>query len=223
MNYYKRHIGDYVRDTSHLSLLEHGIYAKLLDVYYVREAPIPDDEAERLIGARSTAEKKATRAVLKEFFRLHDGAWHQARCDAEIAAYQAKADRNREAGKQGGRPRKPETEMGADTKPNGNPNGFQTVSETEPIGNPEETLANSHKPEKNSVRAAAPPPGSLATEIYRLGRSLGIDGGVIRPEIDRCGEDAVWRALGKTLEARPAENLPYFRGCLKAKERRFQA
>ena len=31
MNYHKRHIGDYLKDTAHLSLLEH-VYARLLDV-----------------------------------------------------------------------------------------------------------------------------------------------------------------------------------------------
>ena len=45
MNYYKRHIGDYLKDTAHLSLLEHGVYARLLDVYYTRETAIPDDQA----------------------------------------------------------------------------------------------------------------------------------------------------------------------------------
>jgi uncharacterized protein YdaU (DUF1376 family) len=32
VNYYERHIGDYLKDTAHLSLLEHGIYTRLLDV-----------------------------------------------------------------------------------------------------------------------------------------------------------------------------------------------
>ena len=47
MNYYKRHIGDYLKDTAHLSLLEHGVYARLLDVYYTRETAIPDDHLRR--------------------------------------------------------------------------------------------------------------------------------------------------------------------------------
>ena len=48
MNYYERHIGDYLKDTAHLSLLEHGVYSRLLDVYYTRESPIPAADAERL-------------------------------------------------------------------------------------------------------------------------------------------------------------------------------
>jgi uncharacterized protein YdaU (DUF1376 family) len=90
LNYYERHIGDYLKDTSHLSLLEHGIYGRLLDVYYTREGAIPEAQAARLIGARSKDERDALAAVLGEFFRLVDGMWHQTRCDAEIEAYLGK-------------------------------------------------------------------------------------------------------------------------------------
>jgi uncharacterized protein YdaU (DUF1376 family) len=90
LNYYERHIGDYLKDTSHLSLLEHGIYGRLLDVYYTREGAIPDAQAARLIGARSKEEREALSAVLAEFFTLTEGHWHQARCDIEVEAYQAK-------------------------------------------------------------------------------------------------------------------------------------
>lgn len=85
MNYYKRHIGDYMKDASHLSLLEHGIYMRLLDVYYTRESAIPVDQAARLIGARGKDEKEALSIVAGEFFTVTDGCFTQARCDREIA------------------------------------------------------------------------------------------------------------------------------------------
>ena len=53
MNYYERHIGDYLKDTAHLSLLEHGIYGRLLDIYYTREEPIQEAQVMRLVWARS--------------------------------------------------------------------------------------------------------------------------------------------------------------------------
>lgn len=28
MNYYERHLGDYARDTGHLSIMEHGVYTR---------------------------------------------------------------------------------------------------------------------------------------------------------------------------------------------------
>ena len=134
MNYYKRHLGDYARDTGHLTALEHGIYTLLLDWYYINECPIPSEKAKRI--ARGNPEE--TQTVLVEFFTLCDEGWRHARADREIAEYHDKAERNREAGKQGGRPRK-----------------TQTVSN----GNPDITLATSHKPlekQKKPAQARAP-------------------------------------------------------------------
>ncbi len=117
MNYYERHIGDYLKDTAHLSLLEHGVYTRLMDVYYTREGAIPAAEVARLVGARSKDEREALQAVLGEFFQLADGAHTQARCDREIARFkdkQAKAKRSADA-----RWAKPEahTEGNADASP----------------------------------------------------------------------------------------------------------
>lgn len=89
MHSYDRHIGDYLKDTAHLSLLEHGVYTRLLDVYYTREAPLPEDRVARLIGARTEPETQALQVVLQEFFELRDGHWHQNRCDETIEAYRA--------------------------------------------------------------------------------------------------------------------------------------
>lgn len=33
MNYYEHHLGDYYRKAKHLTLLEHGAYRMLLDLY----------------------------------------------------------------------------------------------------------------------------------------------------------------------------------------------
>lgn len=90
MNYYERHIGDYLKDTSHLSLLEHGVYGRLLDVYYSREGAIPADQAERLVGARSKDERAALSVVLDEFFTVVDGAFRHERCERELDRYRDK-------------------------------------------------------------------------------------------------------------------------------------
>lgn len=121
MHYYKRHLGDYSRDTGHLSALEHGIYNLLLDWYYINECPIPDAKAKRI--ARGNPEE--TQMVLEEFFDSTPEGWRHARADREIAEYQVKADHNRTIGKLGGRPKK-----------------TQTVSER----NPDVTLTINHKP-----------------------------------------------------------------------------
>ena len=153
MNYYKRHIGDYMKDASHLSLLEHGVYMRLLDVYYTREAAIPVEQAARLIGARSKDEKEALTMVTAEFFHAVDGFYTQSRCDFEISAQQQKAETNREVGKRGGRPKKVSIPIAST-----NPEITQTVYQN----NPAETLATSHKPITISQEEGAPadrPPG----------------------------------------------------------------
>lgn len=141
MNYYKRHIGDYMKDASHLSLLEHGVYMRLLDVYYTRESAIPVDQAARLISARSKDEKEALSVVAGEFFMVVNGCYTQTRCDFEIGSMLLKAETNREVGKRGGRPKKVTSMVDS-----GNPEITQMVSEF----NPNETLATNHKPITNN-------------------------------------------------------------------------
>lgn len=87
MNYYERHLGDYARDTAHLTLLEHGAYTLLLDRCYATEQGIPADQAHRIARARSREEKQAVDAVLAEFFVLTDGVWTNRRVLAEIARF----------------------------------------------------------------------------------------------------------------------------------------
>jgi uncharacterized protein YdaU (DUF1376 family) len=93
LNYYERHIGDYLKDTAHLSILEHGVYSRLLDVYYTKESPIPIAQAARLIGARSKDEIQALEVVLDEFFVNAGDCYTHTRCDREIARYKAKQDK----------------------------------------------------------------------------------------------------------------------------------
>lgn len=96
MNYYERHIGDYLKDTAHLSLLEHGVYTRLLDVYYTREGAIPSKDVMRLVGARTKDEKAAVQTVLSEFFVMEEGGdWVQPRCEREIRRYQDKCAKAR--------------------------------------------------------------------------------------------------------------------------------
>lgn len=122
MHYYSRHIGDYLKNTSHLSLLEHGIYSRLMDVYYVTEQAIQDKDKYRCVAARTPEEKESVDAVLGDFFKLTDGLWKHERCDKEIEKYQRNADKNRANGANGGRPR-----LDANVsklKPKGSPNAF---------------------------------------------------------------------------------------------------
>lgn len=148
MNYFQHHIGDYRRDTAHLSLLEHGVYRQLMDMYYLSEQKIPEETevVYRRLCARTDEEKKAVDTVLSEFFS-RDSGWRHTRCDKEISEYQGKAERARSNGKLGGRPSKTKEVI----------DGNLSVTELKANHKP---LTNNHKPltkEKNIGTSATPP------------------------------------------------------------------
>jgi uncharacterized protein YdaU (DUF1376 family) len=161
VNYYKRHIGDYAAATRHLSLLEHGVYTILMDVYYSSEKALPLElrDVQRLVGARSEEEREAVRVVLEEFFDQTPDGWHQGRCDQEIAHKQAKGAVNQVLGKLGGRPKEitdsviPESDSVSEQS--------ETVSETSPDQKPNRTQANSHKPVATKGESADGKPSAI--------------------------------------------------------------
>ena len=90
MYYYQHHIGDYRKDTSHLSLIEHGIYRQLIDLYYITEKPL-DKKSIRLIGARTDQEIAMAELILNEFFEKKGTKYYHRRCDDEIQNYKSKS------------------------------------------------------------------------------------------------------------------------------------
>ena len=93
MHYYSFNIGDYRRDTTYLTLLEHGVYRQLLDTYYLSESPLPNDEEwlMRLHCVRTADEQRALQNILKEFIVLQEDGWHHKGCEKIIAAYRDKS------------------------------------------------------------------------------------------------------------------------------------
>lgn len=87
MHFYQFHIGDYLKDTNHLTDDEDLAYRRLLDLYYDGEGPIPDDIAR--VARRVRRAEADVLAVLTEFFELESDGWHSKRCDEEIAKYRA--------------------------------------------------------------------------------------------------------------------------------------
>lgn len=90
MHYYQHHIGDYLSATTHLTLLEHGAYLRLMMLYYQNECAL-DANAFRMICARSAEEIQAAETVLAEFFEKTENGWIHRRCDEEIANFHSKS------------------------------------------------------------------------------------------------------------------------------------
>lgn len=137
MHKYLHHIGDFMRDTVHLSTLEECFYRRALDFYYLNEKPLPKETQSvfRRLRATTEEEKQAVLNVLGDFFTEEDDGFHNKRCDAEILGYKANVDKNRENGKKGGRPPK--------NQPKQNPEETHSVN----LGSENETQKNlNHKP-----------------------------------------------------------------------------
>lgn len=172
MNYYERHLGDYAKDTAHLSMIEHGAYTLLLDRYYSTEAGIPEDQAHRVARARSKEERAAVDAVLAEFFILQDGLWINGRAEEEIPKALARISVAQVNGRKGGRPKKDKTET------NEKPSGLSAGSENE-------TQTKAHQTPDTSI-------SSLRSEIHT--RHQDTQGGASSTEFGRVS--ALLRSAG---------------------------
>lgn len=95
MNYFEFYPGDYLRDTTRLSLMEHGAYLRLMLAYYSDELPLPseNDDLFRIVSAQNSQEKHAVIRVANQFFPVtRDGMRHNTRADEEIAKAQGRMD-----------------------------------------------------------------------------------------------------------------------------------
>ncbi|WP_151765331.1 YdaU family protein [Acinetobacter soli] len=143
---YLHHIGDFMVDTAHLTLLEECFYRRAIDLYYLNEKPLPKETQSvfRRLRAITQEEREAVINVLQDFFVEQEDGFHNKRCDAEIAEYQLNANKNRENGKKGGRPPK--------KKPEDNPNTSEMVINENPKETQSVILGSQSETQKNLNR-----------------------------------------------------------------------
>lgn len=152
MFYYTHNVGDWAMETQGLSLAHLGAYVRLIDRYVSTEKPI---KSQWVSLAFASEDARIATEVLEAFFEPADGAdgatsgWVLPRYAKEIEAFKAKAERNRENGKRGGRPRKAkETESVS--------SGFTARSEREA----EKSLTVNRKPITVNQEESASAPAS---------------------------------------------------------------
>jgi hypothetical protein len=144
MHYYQFNIGDYIKNTLHLSVMEDIAYRRLLDLYYDSEQPIPTDIPK--VSRRLRMDCDVVQSVLDEFFELTEDGYRNHRADLEILDYQEYLAKQKANGLKGGRPKK--TQL----KPTDNPSQTQN--------NPKhshQTTNTNHKPDIS----ICPPIGGL--------------------------------------------------------------
>lgn len=172
MNYYERHLGDYAKDTAHLSMIEHGAYGLLLDRYYGTDAGIPEDKVYRIARARSKEERLAVDVVLSEFFTLINGVWINKRAEEEIAKARIKINTAKENGKKGGRPNKKNNFDDQSTEKTTTPNQKEKTQlnqcDDKPnwlfLGYENETQKKAHQTPVHQLTPPIPPKGGILSE-----------------------------------------------------------
>jgi uncharacterized protein YdaU (DUF1376 family) len=122
MNFYRMFPGDYIADTSTLSLAEHGAYMLMLHYFYHTEVPLPSGiKLYRLLRAETKAEREAVDAVCDRYWiPISDGLINRKATD-ELHRASEMAERNKQNGKKGGRPK---GDIAHFQKPRKNPVGF---------------------------------------------------------------------------------------------------
>ncbi len=132
MHFYPFHISDYAAHTRHLTLVEDAIYRRMLDLYYLREAPLPGcvDTVARLTGASDY--RHSVEALLEEFFELSDAGYTSQRADEEIAKYHRRVGGASKAGRASAERRANERSTDVEQPLNGRATYVQPTKNQEP-------------------------------------------------------------------------------------------
>lgn len=227
MNYYEHHLGDYLRDTVHLSMLEDAAYRRLLDAYYTREGALPVDAREccKLARAATKAERDAVRRVLEQFFQLEEDGYHQRRADAEIARFKDKQRKARASAAAGWSQRKAQSGGNANADANASAPGMRTHSE----GNAPRARTSPQTPDTStSEPIGSGGAGALPTDrdlVFANGVTLLTAAGVsdknarsfLAAQCKAHGEAAVLTALDGCASERPIAPVAWLQASLKAR------
>ena len=159
--YYQFNIGDYRKDTVHLSLLEHGIYRQLIDTYYTKEGKLEADmdNLMRTHSIRNADEVRAFENVIKDFFVEQDGMLTHRGCDKVIAEIYEKSDKAKASArarwdKENANAKRPESERNADGM----------------LSNNQEPITNNHKPVEKTKPDRLPAvccPEGLSPDLFK--------------------------------------------------------
>lgn len=145
MNYYKHHLGDFIKKTLGLTATERGVYRLMLDMYYISEAPLPLELVAiyRSIGAESRPEKRAVEKILATFFEKTESGFVNARCEEEIQLHRSKSAKARQNGEKGAGAR-------WQTPSDNIANAKQTPSGNDSIPSSHKPITNSHREKERS-------------------------------------------------------------------------
>lgn len=96
------YVGDYLADTTMLTMEQHGAYLLLIMTYWRNRGPLPDtDEGLAMAVRASSSQWKKLRPTLERFFTVEGGLWKHKRIDDELQKadekYAARVEASRKA------------------------------------------------------------------------------------------------------------------------------
>jgi uncharacterized protein YdaU (DUF1376 family) len=96
------YVGDYLRDTMHLTTEEHGAYLLLLFACWTHDGKLPnDDKVLASIAKCSMANWLLLKPTIAKFFRSKGHHWYQKRVDSELQKIEHIHQVRKNAGKNG--------------------------------------------------------------------------------------------------------------------------
>lgn len=172
MHHYNWNPGDYARRTLGLSPMQDLAYRRMLDRYYLDEAPFAgqaEDVAESVgmydpDDPDAPNELRAVKAVLRRYFDWIDGAWHHQAADEAIADFNLHLEQSRKGGVTSGAVRKQQAAARrAEALARGEVGGCPTKIEA-PLKHPQPITHNPNTttPPTPAPAPAPPPPAPPA-------------------------------------------------------------
>ena len=143
MHYYTFNIGDFMKDSAHLTLEEEGIYRRLIDLYYTTEKPISLDIKSVSRSIRARGSEDAIASILEEFFSKTEKGFKQKRIEQELKKYREKSQKAANSAKARWDKASKESERST--------NAMRTHSEGNANHKP---ITNNHKPITNNNKAS---------------------------------------------------------------------
>lgn len=167
-NWMPFYVGDYLRDTGHLSACEHGAYLLLLMHAWTHDGALQNDEVRlRNIAKLSVKDWNRFSATLRAFFYVDGDTLRHRRIDRELAKSKARSEKRSAAGKASGVARK------AQQKANTRSTHVDLVLQQSPTEEEEE-----EEEKKERIPPLVPPPAAeLSPKTIRAKARTQIDPG----------------------------------------------
>lgn len=129
--YMQLYVADYLADTMHLNVDQHGAYLLLIMNYWQTGKPLPDNDQRLQCVCRTSAEHwQELRPALEEFFTIKDGYWYHNRLDKDLEKVKSKSESARKAAEKRHKPA-PEKPTSCERNANAEQPDMRTPSHTD--------------------------------------------------------------------------------------------